>query len=87
MKRRIEQLSSKISSHIQQLMPGVFAIGSVMKDENPENEKAYVHIISGEIWNSKKDLRIKGYEMSFDPKKPVIFRFLYVKERYKSFRF
>jgi len=77
-KRKIGELSEMISSHIQQLMPGTFAIGSV---KNPEKEKSYVHIISGDISDSEKELRIKRFEMSFDPKKHGIFRFLYVKER------
>jgi len=80
-KRRVEQISEMSSSHIQQLMPGVFVIGSTMKGGNPENDQLYVHIVSGDIWDPIKELRIKRIEMSFEPKKPVIFRFLYVKER------
>ena len=96
MKRKIEGLSNPkeiISSHIQQLTPCVFAIGSVVQiePENPEveaNLKPYLHLVCGDLSNPKEELGIRKYEMSFsetfDPKKPVIFRTLYIPEKYQE---
>ena len=88
MKRKIEGLSNPeevISSHIQQVTPWIFAIGSLMKVENEGAIfKPYFHLVYGDI-EDEKELKIKPFEMplfeKFDSKKPVIFRTLYIKER------
>ena len=89
LKRKIKELSNPeevISSHIQQLTPWTFAIGSVIQTE------PYLHLIYGDISDLKEELKIKASEMplfeTFALQKSVIFRTLYVKERYnKSLRF
>jgi len=91
MKRKIEGLSNPeevISSHIQQVTPWMFAIGSMMKvDKEEANLKPHLHLVYGEIADQEEELKIKAFEMplleTFDSKEPVIFRTLYVKERYK----
>ena len=95
MKRRIEGLSNPeevISSHIQQVTPKIFAIGSVIRTEveNPEqaNFKAYLHLVCGDFADLKEELGVKKFETplleAFDPKRPLVFRTLYIKERYKE---
>jgi len=93
MKRTINGLSNVeevISSHIQQLTPLVFAIGSLLKtkSEIPENERNFspcLHVVSGDISDSKQELKISVFERPFlqtiKQKKSAIFRFLFVKER------
>ena len=93
MKRTINGLSNPeevISSHIQQLAPGIFVIGSMMKRkvENPEDEKDFkpcLSIISGDISNSKAEIKMNLYEMPLlkeaEQKKSLMFRSLFVKER------
>jgi len=95
MKRKIEGLSNNeevTSSHIQQLTPRVFAIGSVFQTEteNPEIEAVFrscFHLVCGDFSDLKKEFRTQKFEipfsMTFDPKKPVIFRTLHVKEKYQ----
>ncbi len=82
MKRKIEGLSNPeevISSHIQQVTPWIFAIGSVIKTE------PYLHLVYGDISDQHDELKIKAFEMplfeKFDSQKPVIFRTFYLKER------
>ncbi len=94
MKRKIEGLGNPdevISSHIQQLTPWIFTIGSVMKTDYGASSKPYLHLIRGDISDLKEELKIKPFEMTlfepFDSKKSVIFRTLYLKERYHSILF
>ncbi len=82
MKRTLEGLSNPeevISTHLQQVTPWIFAIGSVIKTE------PYFHLVYGDISGQEEELKIKAFEMplieTFDIEKPVIFRTLYVKER------
>jgi hypothetical protein len=86
MKRKIEGLSNPeevMSSHIQQVTPWMLAIGSVMKFGG--NLKPYLHLVYGDISDQKEELKIKTLEMAtFDTQKPVIFRTLYIKERYET---
>ncbi len=90
MKRTISELSGIVSSHIQQLTPWTFAIGSMMKRkvEDPENEKALkpcLHVLCGDISDPKSEIKINLYEMPFfktiEHKNSAIFRFLFVKEK------
>jgi len=98
MKRKIEGLSNPeevISSHIQQVTPWMFAIGSMMKVENEgdgeANLKPYLHLVYGDIADQEGELKIKAFEMplleTFDSKKSVILRTLYVKERFEKKNF
>ena len=82
MKRKIKGLDDPeevISTHLQQVTPWIFAIGSVIKTE------PYFHLVYGDISGQEEELKIKAFEMplieTFDIEKPVIFRTLYVKER------
>lgn len=78
MKRKIEGLSNSegiVSSHIQQVTPLVFAIGSIEKTE-VENEvvlknlpekttfRSYLHVVSGDISeDAQGELQIKAFEI------------------------
>ena len=90
MKRSIGILSDYegvMSSHIKQITPGMFAIGSMIKMEKEDelSLKPYFHLVSGNISDQDEELKIKFFEMplleTFDTKKPVIFRTMYLKER------
>jgi len=100
MKRTIPELSNPegvILSHIKQLTPWTFAIGSVVKTgvENPEDEanfKPYLHIVRGDVSELKEELKTKTFEIpivldSSDLNKAMVFRSLYVKERYEGNNF
>jgi len=83
----LEDPEEATSSHIQQLTPWIFVIGSVIKatDDEGANLKPYFHLVSGNISDQDEELKIKFFEMplleTFDTKKPVIFRTMYLKER------
>jgi len=89
MKRKIEGLSNPeeaISSHIKQLTPWIFAIGSVMKIEDGANFKPYLHLICGDMSDPKEELKIKILEMPLLPNlenqnQTVVFRSFYIKQR------
>ncbi len=89
MKRKIEELSDPqkvTSSHIQQLTPWTFVIGSVINhDGSAENFKPHLHLVNGDISDPEERLRITAFEIplfeKFDSEKPVVFRSLYIKER------
>jgi len=89
MKRKIRELSNPeevISSHIQQVTLGTFAIGSVIKESSEEAIfKCYLHLIHGDILDPNEDLQIKKFEMpllgTFDSKKLITFRTIFVEER------
>lgn len=90
MRRKVEGLCNPkevFSSHIQQLTPWSFVIGSVMKADGV-NLKPCLHLVSGDISDLEEQLKIKTFEMpvieTFDHQKSVVFRTFYVKERYKA---
>ncbi len=94
MKRKIEALSdfdNVISSHIKQVTPYIFAIGSIFKIKVANSEfeasfQPYLHLVSGDLFDSheEEELKIKAIEipsLASDPNRAIVFRSLYVKER------
>ncbi len=91
-KRAIKELSDPEeikSSHIKQVTPWTFAIGSVRKVKNERNKgisEPCLHIISGDISDQKEELKIQVFKMPIkseymSPSQSVIFSSLYIKER------
>jgi len=91
MKREVGGLSdpeSVVSSHIRQVTPSIFAVGSVIKNESQYTEEKMqpcVSIVCGDLSDPNEELKKKTFEMPslrpFDPKQKAIFRSLYIKER------
>ncbi len=88
MKRSLGRKSDSVevmSSHIKQISPWMFAIGSVVKMEDEMNLRPHLFLVSGNISDQEEKLKIEPFEMplveTFNTKKPVIFRTMYVKGR------
>lgn len=86
-RRRIHKLSNPeevVSSHILQLTPWTFAIGSVRK-MNGRRDEPCLHLISGDISDQKEEPIIRVFPMPIPEfnklNEYVTFRSLYVKER------
>ena len=93
MKRKLKT-DLKNLSHIHQVTPLNFAIGSVEKlegDERSQPEKAklnsYLHIVSGNFSDMKRKLEATTWKIPLevtDLNRTIIFRSLYIKERQEN---
>ncbi len=85
MKRSIGIFEGAMSSHIKQITPWMFVIGSVVKAEAGLNLRPHLFLVSGNISDQEEKLKITPFEMPlverFETKRPVIFRTMYLKGR------
>ena len=89
-RRIIQELSdpeNAKSTHIMQVTPSIFAIGSIIKNaHNNLAEKPYLHVIEGDLSDPETNLKINAWELissikKFYHNKPTVLRSFYLKER------